>query len=89
MPAVKCMPEGNTRLEHSGVVWMLENVNNLLMTWATTNTMGGLLIGNVVDHVPVADTAASDDVENGHHQRSEGGSFCDYVHDLGHVWWWS
>jgi hypothetical protein len=37
--------------------------NQSLMTWATTNTMGGQLTGNVVDHVPIADTTASDDVE--------------------------
>jgi hypothetical protein len=33
--------------------------NQSLMTWATTNTMGGQLTGNVVDHVPAADISAS------------------------------
>ncbi len=38
--------------------------NQSLMTWATTYTLGGPLTGNVVDHVPEADMAASDGVKN-------------------------
>ncbi|KAL7538092.1 hypothetical protein ACHAXR_008981 [Thalassiosira sp. AJA248-18] len=52
-------PRSSTSIVTNETVQMGDNQS--LATWATTNTMGGQLTGNVVDHVPHQKTNDNDD----------------------------